>query len=253
MSSYPWIDPNSLADLARSGLVNSTFARLEEGRREAVIGALLAEAAREGPAAMNIKEVSRRAGVAVGSLYQYFGDRDRMARFAALLVSHKLSGDLLACRHDLEALPFRDALVAYLSYGIEWGGKEAANLQAFVAAAYGGAARAWRFKSLEEGGATADEDWESRELIRPVSEAIQELVRTIVRAAWSRGELDPSLDPEIATRLVGALLIAVGDAALMPRLDDYYLLYDERLPRENAAELAVDFCCRALLRKEASA
>lgn len=260
MSSYPWIDANFLVELERAGLLSPTFVRLEEGRRDKVIGALLEEAAVAGPAAMGIKEVARRAEVPVGSLYQYFGDRDKMARCTAVLVSRKLSGELLACLPYLEPLPLREALLSYLSYGIEWGGKEAASLQSFVAAAYGGAARGSAFaarSSASEAEATVGpsapdeaEDWERRELVRPVASAIQELVRAIVGAAAERGELAPGLDPEIATRLVGALLIAVGDAAMMPRLDDYYRLYDERLERGRAAELAVDFCCRAILRKE---
>ena len=69
----------------QEGLVTRTFRRLDPERQQAVVHAILEEAGEKGPTAINIKEVARRADVSVGSLYQYFGNRDGLLDFAVAL------------------------------------------------------------------------------------------------------------------------------------------------------------------------
>jgi AcrR family transcriptional regulator len=248
MSSSSLVDHDFLVELEGRGLVKSTFIRLDEERRAQVLDAVLEESARSGPERLNIKEVARLSSVPVGSLYQYFGDRESLARFAALVLARKLSGELEASVPYLEAMPLREALISYLSYGIEWSVKEAASLRSFVVAAYGGASFGSAFAEEPEG---ADGIWYVESLIRPVASAMQELVRRVFAAARARGELREGLDVEAAARLANVLLIAVGDSRMMPRLDEYYRLSNPGSTTESGIAQAVDFICRSVLRGEA--
>ena len=68
-----WVDfPSFVQQLEGKGQVSRTFRRLEPERQQAIINAILDEAFEKGPASLNIKEVARKADVAIGSLYQYF-------------------------------------------------------------------------------------------------------------------------------------------------------------------------------------
>jgi AcrR family transcriptional regulator len=249
MGSLSSIDHEFLVELEARGLATSTFIRLDEARRGLVLDAVLAESARSGPESINIKEVARRAGVPVGSLYQYFGDRDSLARFAAKVLAKGLSDELLSCIPYLEPLPLREALISYLSYGIEWSVKEAASLRSFVAAAYRGAPVGSPFA---EDSAAPGEDWYVETLIRPVAAAMQDIVRRVFAAAAARGELRAGLDVEAASRLANVLMIAVGDARMMPRLDEYYRICEPGERTEEIVARTVDFICRSVLRAHAA-
>ncbi len=59
------------------------FERLPEAKRRAVLTAAAAEFARDGFVAAKVDEIAARAGISVGSLYQYFGTKE--ACFLAVL------------------------------------------------------------------------------------------------------------------------------------------------------------------------
>jgi AcrR family transcriptional regulator len=252
MGSYDWVDHEYLVGLKSQGLVTSTFLRLEAARREKLLDALFAESAKSGPERINIKAVAESSGLPVGSLYQYFGDRERLARFAALLVSRKLSGELETVFPYLEALPLRDALTQYLKGGIEWSFQAAASLRSFVVAAYGSSLKGSLFDPQKAGspdeGAADGDDWFVASLIRPVAEALYCLIRRLFEAAEARGELREGLDLEMAAKLANALMIAVGDARMMPGLDRYYRLYEGCAEPDSRVDAAIDFICRSILR-----
>ncbi len=74
-----------ILQLEQEGKVTRTFRRLDPERQQAVINAILEEAAEKGPASLNIKEIAQRANISVGSLYQYFPNRDGLLDFAVEL------------------------------------------------------------------------------------------------------------------------------------------------------------------------
>ena len=61
----------------------AVFERLPEPKRRSVLTAAAAEFARAGFAAAKVDEIAARAGISVGSLYQYFGTKE--ACFLAVL------------------------------------------------------------------------------------------------------------------------------------------------------------------------
>jgi AcrR family transcriptional regulator len=215
--------PSYIIQAEGQGQVTRTFRRLDPVRQQAVIQAILDEAALRGPAAMNIKQVAGRAGVSVGSLYQYFGDRDNMLNFAVDLCVHFVTGAFDMYRPYLAAMPLREALAAYVSGGIEWSRAEAGFLQLFARAAYQG-----------------DPELAER-LVVPISQKLREMVSEMLAQAAARGEIRPGVDLEAATRLVYGLSIAVADSQLLPYLNNYFQIIDPGLPPERILTALLDF------------
>ena len=220
-SEWPQLQTHILA-LEKQGLVTRTFRRLDPTRQEAVVQAILDEAAEKSPTALNIKRVAERAGVSVGSLYQYFGNRDNLLAFAVELCVHQLTDLFAMSRPYLLEMPLREALAAYLSYGIEWSRTQQGFIQFFGRAAYQGDPR------LVE------------KVVEPVATAMREMVEEMFKVAQRRGEVNSNLDLEATSRTVNAMLIAIGDSQLLPYLNSYFQVTDETMSIERVIEAMVD-------------
>jgi AcrR family transcriptional regulator len=193
--------------------------------------AILDEAAERGPADISIKEVARRAAVSVGSLYQYFGSREKLLSFAIEL-SVRMMTDLFAIsRPYLLEMPLREALTAYLSYGLEWSKTQQGVVQFFGRAAYQG------------------DPQMAEKVVRPVATAMREVMRDLLSAAHKRGELRPDLDVEAAARVVNVLTIAVGDSQLLPYLNHYFQVTDESMSLDRIIETMVDLLMKGIGKK----
>ncbi len=210
-----------ILQLEQSGLVTRTFRRLDPERQEAVLTAILEEAIAKGPTALNIKQVAARANVSVGSLYQYFNNRDGLMAFTVALCTQYIQDTFAQYRPLLIAMPIREGLAAYLTGGVYWGETEKALMQFFGRAAYHGESE------LQE------------TIVRPVATQMREIVTDMLQAAQARGELRPNLDIAMTARIVNTLMIALGDGQLLPYLNVYYQAYDEEIPLEHVVATAV--------------
>ena len=206
----------------QEGLVTRTFRRLDPERQQAILTAILDEAAERGPAALNIKRVAARAGVSVGSLYTYFPNREGMLAFAVELCVRFVTDSFNEYRPFLAALPLREALAAYLSGGLEWSRMYTGLLKLFARAAYHGDPE------------LADP------LVRPIATLLREMVGDMLAAAAERGELRPGVDLQVATRIVHALTIAVGDSQLLPYLNTYFQVTGDDVAEEQALAALID-------------
>jgi AcrR family transcriptional regulator len=220
-SEWPQLQTHILA-LEAQGLVTRTFRRLDPARQQAVIQAIVDEAAEKSPTALNIKQVAERAGVAVGSLYQYFGNRDNLLAFALDLCVRQMTDLFALSRPYLMEMPLREALTAYLTYGIEWSQTQQGFIQFFGRAAYHG-----------------DPEMADK-VVRPVARAMREVVDEILVSAARRGDLRAGIDVEAAARAVNALTIAVADSQLLPYLNNYFQVTDESVSLERVIETLVD-------------
>ena len=214
--------PSYIIQAEQQGQVKRTFRRLDPERQLAVILAILDEAAQRGPTAMNIKQVAQRAGVSVGSLYQYFGDRESMLNFAVDLCVRFVSDSFDEFRPYLVSMPLRAALAAYVSGGIEWSRAEAGFLQLFARAAYQGDA------GLAE------------RLVVPISNRLRECISEMLGQAVLRGEIRPGVDLEAVARLVYGLTIAVGDSQLLPYLNNYFQVIAPDMPPDRILSAMLD-------------
>jgi AcrR family transcriptional regulator len=205
----------------QEGLVTRTFRRLDPERQQAVVHAILEEASEVGPTAINIKGVANRARVSVGSLYQYFGNRDGLLNFAVALCVRYMVDLFEQFGPMLSGVPLRDALRYYLLGGIEWGRTEMGLVRFFGRAAY-------------QGDPTLADS-----VVRPVAEVMRNMMREIITQAVARGEIRTNLDLEATTRAINAVMIVVGDAQLFPYLNDYFQVTDESMPLERVVDALV--------------
>lgn len=218
-----------IQQLEQEGRVRRTFLRLDPARQKTVINAILEEATEKGPASLNIKEIARRAEVSVGSLYQYFPNRDGLLDFAVELTVRYVTDMFELSRPYLEAMPLREALSAYLSVGLEWGKTEAGLVRFFGRAAYQG------------------DPVLAERLVRPVAEAMRKITFAMLEEAVKRDEIRPEVDVEAASRLVNGLMIVVGDSQMLPYLNTYFQITDEKVTPEHILDTLVPFILKALM------
>ncbi len=218
-STVEWINYQPIIlQLEQEGLVTRTFRRLDPERQEAILNAILEEAVEKGPASLNVKEVARRAGVAVGSLYQYFPDRDGLLEFAVELCVRSTVAMFEEYKPMLAAMPLEQALNAYLAGGLEWGQAAAGLVRFFGRAAYQG-----------------DPGLRDR-VVRPIATVMRETVEELLRQAKGRGELRGDVDVEAAARVVNGLTIVFGDSQLLPYLNTYFQMSDGTMSVERVSQ-----------------
>lgn len=221
-----------IVSFEREGWVTRTFRRLDPERQMAVVRAIFDEAAESGPEKINIKQVAARAGVAVGSLYQYFGSRERLLDFSIEMATRMVTQQFDGYREALAQLPLRDALAAYGAGGVEWARQSGGLVAFFARAAYGGDPRL------------------AERVVRPVSAAMLGMVREILLAARARGELRDDVDLEAAAHALHAFSIALYDPLLLPYLNDYFFIHSESVPAERTLSAALDLILRGILRDD---
>ncbi len=214
--------------LEKEGMVTRTFGRLDEGRQRAIVDAILEEATERGPASVRIKTVAARAGVSVGSLYQYFPDRDGLLDFAVELAVRYVLDVLETSRPYLLSLRLADGLHAYLTVGVEWGRTDTKLMRFLGRAAY-------------DGDPTLAE-----RAVRPLATAMRALTRDLLANAAVRGEIREDVDLEAASRLVNVLALATADSQLLPYLNDYFQVTDETMPPDRVAAAFVNFVLEAV-------
>jgi len=224
-----WIDfPSFLQQLEVNGLVTRTFRRLEPERQQAIVNAILEEAFEKGPASLNIKEVARRADVAVGSLYQYFPNRDGLLDFSVELCAMYMTSLFDLTRTYLAEMPLADALRSYLSMGIDWGQSETGFVRFFGRAAYQG------------------DPHLAEKVVRPIAVTMRKIILEMLKQAAVRGEINSNQDLEAAARLINGLTIVVGDSQLLPYLNTYFQITDEDVSQQRILEVMVPFILKGL-------
>lgn len=222
MTDQEWTQLQArILELEAEGLVTRTFRRLDPVRQRAVITAILDEAIDKGPAALNIKQVAERAGVAIGSLYAYFGSRDGLMAFTVALCTRFIQDTFDSFRPYFAQIGLRDALRMYLLGGLEWSQTQVGLVQFFVRAAYHG------------------ESELSESMVRPIADTLRDWVHDMLAAAIARGEVRPDIDLEATTRVVHALTLAVGDSQIMPYLNTYFQVSGADMPFERVLDALV--------------
>ena len=217
-----------ILQLEQEGKVTRTFRRLDPERQQAVVNAILEEATEKGPTAINIKEVARRADVSIGSLYQYFDNREGLLDFTVALCIRYMVDLFGQFGPMLMALPIREALRYYILGGIEWGQTEAGLVRFLGRAAYQG-------------------DPEMNEsIVHPVADVMLGLMQEILNQASERGEIRSDLDLDATTRAVNAVMIAIGDSQLLPYLNNYLRVSDENMPLERVIDALVEMLLHGL-------
>src|ERR1700752_5153123 len=92
-----------------------TWARVDPGRRAAVVAAAEAEFGAHGVSRGSLNVIARRAGVAKGSLFQYFADKRDLYAFIADIASQRVRAYMEDRIRELDpSRPFFDFLTDLL-------------------------------------------------------------------------------------------------------------------------------------------
>ncbi len=214
--------------MEQQGLVTSTFRRLDLDRQRAVLTAILEESIEKGPTDISITQIAKRAGVSVGSLYQYFENRAGLLAFVTELAS-QLAMDLIKdIAPYLEPLPLREALMTYFQGNLEWSQTQPAFVQFYTRAAYQG-----------------DPELSDR-VVRPIATVLRQGIHDILERAAQRGELRSDIDLEATARVVYAMLVALVDPMLLPYLNAYLQVTDADMPPEQVFAAAIDMILQGI-------
>ncbi len=193
-----------------------TWARVDPARRAAVIEAAEDEFGAHGFSRGSLNVIARRAGVAKGSLFQYFADKRDLYAYVTDVASQRVRAYMEKLIYDLDpSRPFfehlTDLLDGWVAYYAEHPHERA--LHAAV--------------SLEV-------DTEARISVRSVSNRhYLEVLRPLVRAARQRGDLCADADTDA---LLSLLLMIFPHLALAPYMRglDPVLGLDEPTPEQPA-------------------
>ena len=217
-----------ILEFEQAGLVTRTFRRLDPQRQQAVLAAILDEAIEKGPAAINIKQVAGRAGVAIGSLYQYFGSREGLLNFAIELCVSYITDMFEMYKPMLVEMPLQEGLTVYLNTGVEWSQTQLGMVQFMTRAAYHG-----------------DPELADR-VVKPIGTVMRDIVHDMLAAAVERGEVRADIDLEATTRVVNAAMIAIGDSQLLPYLNNYFQVTDRKVSARRVTDALVALILRGI-------
>lgn len=193
-----------------------TWARVDPARRAAIIEAAEAEFGAHGFSGGSLNVIARRAGVAKGSLFQYFADKRDLFAFIADIGSQRVR----VCMEDLireldPDRPFFEFLTELLDGWVAYFAEHPHERSLHAAA-------------------TLEVDTDARVSVRSVIHRhYLEVLRPLVQGAQKRGDLRADADTDV---LLSLLLLIFPHLALAPYMRglDPILGLDEPSPEQPA-------------------
>jgi AcrR family transcriptional regulator len=199
-----------------AALPTVTWARVDPARRAAVIEAAEAEFGAHGFSRGSLNVIARRAGVAKGSLFQYFADKRDLYAFIADIGSQRVRSYMEDLIRELDPnRPFFDFLPELLDGWVTYYAEHP------------------RERALHA-AATLEVDTDARISVRSVIHRhYLEVLRPLVRDAQARGDLGEDSDIDA---LLSLLLLIFPHLALAPYMRglDPILGLDEPTPEQPA-------------------
>jgi AcrR family transcriptional regulator len=191
-----------------------TWARVDPARRAAIVEAAEAEFGAHGFSGGSLNVIARRAGVAKGSLFQYFADKRDLYAFIADIASQRVRFYMEGRIRELDpGRPFFEFLTDWLD---TWVGYFADHPH----------------ERALHAAATLEVDTDARVCVRSVIHRhYLEVLRPIVRDAAARGDLGADADTDA---LLSLLLLIFPHLALAPYMRglDPVLGLDEPSPEQ---------------------
>ncbi|BBX40591.1 TetR/AcrR family transcriptional regulator [Mycobacterium simiae] len=193
-----------------------TWARVDPARRTAIIEAAEAEFGAHGFSSGSLNVIARRAGVAKGSLFQYFADKRDLFSFIADIGSQRVRVYMEDLIHNLDPdRPFFEFLTELLDGWVAYYAEHP------------------RERALHA-AATLEVDTDARISVRSVIHRhYLEVLRPLVHTAQVRGDLRADADTDV---LLSLLLLIFPHLALAPYMRglDPILGLDEPSPEQPA-------------------
>lgn len=193
-----------------------TWARLDPARRAAVVDAAEAEFGAHGYSRGSLNAIARKAGVAKGSLFQYFADKRDLYAFIADIGSQRVRAYMEDRIRALDSSrPFFEFLTDLLDDWVAYFADHPQDRSLHAAASF-------------------EVDTDARVSVRTVIHRhYLEVLRPLVRDAQNRGDLRADADTDA---LLSLLLMIIPHLALAPyvRGMDPVLGLDEPTPEQPA-------------------
>lgn len=193
-----------------------TWARLDPARRAAVVEAAEAEFGAHGYSRGSLNVIARKAGVAKGSLFQYFADKRDLYAFIADIGSQRVRAYMDERIRALDSTrPFFEFLTDLLDDWVAYFAEHPQDRSLHAAASF-------------------EVDTDARVSVRTVIHRhYLEVLRPLVRDAQNRGDLRADADTDA---LLSLLLMIIPHLALAPyvRGMDPVLGLDEPTPEQPA-------------------
>ena len=173
-----------------------TWSRLGGERRSAVVDAAEAEFAAHGFSGGSLNVIARRAGVAKGSLFQYFADKRDLYAYITDVGSQRVRAYMEYQIHELGAdRPFLEFLTDLLDVWVAYFADHPRDRALHAASSF-------------------EVDTDARVSVRAVVHRhYLEVLRPLVHAARTRGDLRPDADTDA---LLSLLLMLMPHLALAP-------------------------------------
>ncbi|MCG7581158.1 TetR/AcrR family transcriptional regulator [Mycolicibacterium sp. OfavD-34-C] len=173
-----------------------TWSRLGGERRSAVVDAAEAEFAAHGFSGGSLNVIARRAGVAKGSLFQYFADKRDLYAYITDVGSQRVRAYMEYQIHELEPdRPFFEFLTDLLDVWVAYFADHPRDRALHAASSF-------------------EVDADARVSVRAVVHRhYLEVLRPLVHAARTRGDLRPDADTDA---LLSLLLMLMPHLALAP-------------------------------------
>lgn len=211
------------------GNTRSTFDNLDPQKRGRVLDESLREFAEHGYHQASLNRIVSRLGIAKGSLFQYFGNKEGLFRRLFSLSLSELKAPLKAIRDASDGAPFPERLRQ-----VFWAGADFTRAHPLIWSVY---------RRM-----TAQDDFPLREtLLQKVREEALGYFRELVEGGMARGELRPEVDATAAAFLIESTLDRALSAQDSPLLDaGLGLASDDEPTRRRALAALADLICRGL-------
>ncbi len=186
-----------------------TWVNLDERRRERVLHAAMAEFGRHGYSGGSLNVIAREAGVAKGSLFQYFDDKFDFFAHVAEQTSVEIYAAMAPYLTPAPAgVPFLDHLAGLVDIWMQYMATH--PLERGVTAA-----------------TTMELDPDIRRAVRePVHRLYAQGLRPLLASAIESGDLSPDADVDALVSMLVLLLPQLALAQCEPGLDAGLALYD---------------------------
>lgn len=191
-----------------------TFFNLNEEKREKILEIAIDEFSKQSFKLASVTKIAEAAGIAKGSIYQYFDDKKDLYRYVLDITSNKKVEYLMSFMNNMEELKFLDLIRKLYLKGIQFA-RDNPKLAAIGS------------NFLKESDASFKE-----EIMGKGIEKSNEIFEMLIEKAKKKGEIDEAVDTKVGAYLISTLNLALSDLVLSHMkyedvLSDEEVLFDK--------------------------
>jgi AcrR family transcriptional regulator len=172
-----------------------TFFNLPEEKRSLILALAIAEFADRGPTAASLSRIVARAGIAKGSMYQYFANKHDLFMYLVDLANAERTAYFARQIPPAPTMGFYDAIRRVLDLGAQFRFSTPAFERLIYFAMY-------------------SDHPQREEVMRHMREHMAQLWRPLIARGLETGEVAPGFDPDFVAYLCASLSLSIGGYAM---------------------------------------